>query len=438
MKKSILTSTLLLTTLASMPAAEITGTVKNKITHPQDGNFPIPKKEVKVLIPWQDRKYDPLQGQCFRGNLYRNGILTSPAPLAKPAVKWTAEVGGKVRSSPVVTGGKVFVGGGGGFFCLDAESGKETWKLDIPKGVESSACISSGVAYIGGMDGQLYAVDAASGKVKWDSKVEQSNWYKGKTGVEPAKGSAAVAYGAVFMPIGTQVTAFDEATGKVIWIYNADLGVTTIKFKGGGVSEWAAVPVNEKGQLFLQSNSSWGQTVQVDVGSSLGTAPYFPLATDGGYYNTPALSKEDNLVCFVSSRRLYAFDIDNAKKPKFQPEVIFGVGTNEFRTNSSPAIWQGLVIWGTDTGILYAYDTGGKKAWEFKAGEKAIQSSPTVTSNGKVLFGCDDGHLYCVDGKTGKKEWEVKVSGQPVRSTPWVDGGTIFVGADDGKIYSLQ
>ena len=47
-----------------------------------------------------------------------------------------------------------------------------------------------------------------------------------------------------------------------------------------------------------------------------------------------------------------------------------------------------------------------KPLWTFKA-QEGIHSTAAI-AGGKVYVGCDDGHLYALDFKTGKKLWLFK------------------------------
>src|SRR5512147_2810343 len=44
---------------------------------------------------------------------------------------------------------------------------KLRWTFQAKDSIESSAAISDGTAYVGSMDGHLYAVDLATGKPRW-------------------------------------------------------------------------------------------------------------------------------------------------------------------------------------------------------------------------------------------------------------------------------
>src|SRR5450432_1137031 len=71
-------------------------------------------------------------------------------------------------SSPVVVDGAVYFGSGdGNLYALDAGSGELRWKFQTGDVVHSSPAYAVGTLYFGSWDSYFYAVDAASGKEKW-------------------------------------------------------------------------------------------------------------------------------------------------------------------------------------------------------------------------------------------------------------------------------
>jgi len=63
-----------------------------------------------------------------------------------------------VDSSPVVAGGRVYIGSSDGrLYVLDSASGKKLWEFDAGAGLTASPAVAEGKVIIGAQDGRIYA-----------------------------------------------------------------------------------------------------------------------------------------------------------------------------------------------------------------------------------------------------------------------------------------
>ena len=108
----------------------------------------------------------------FRGSQQLHGVSASPAPAALK-VLWTFDAGEVVDSSAAIADGVVYVGGGDGdLFAIDLASGKQRWKYTTGNIIgESSAAVGADAVYIGDLGGVLHAVNRADGKARWTFKT---------------------------------------------------------------------------------------------------------------------------------------------------------------------------------------------------------------------------------------------------------------------------
>jgi len=85
--------------------------------------------------------------------------------------------GSWVVASPAVSDGEVFFGTSDSmmFHALDGKTGHPRFSLPTPINVFSSAAIAGGMAYFGGFDGKLRAVDIKSGKYVWEFVTDASH-----------------------------------------------------------------------------------------------------------------------------------------------------------------------------------------------------------------------------------------------------------------------
>ncbi len=87
---------------------------------------------------------------------------------------------------------------------------------NVDVGIESTAAIADGSAYVGGLDSQLYAIALGDGKLKWKYAT-----------AAPVTASPAVSGGAVFFGDESGLFhAVDAATGKGRWTFATDGKIT--------------------------------------------------------------------------------------------------------------------------------------------------------------------------------------------------------------------
>lgn len=74
--------------------------------------------------------------------------------------------------------------------------------------------------------------------------------------------------------------------------------------------------------------------------------------------------------------------------------------------------------------------------WSFATGGPVI-SKPAALGQTKIVFGSQDGKVYCLDASNGEKQWEYTAGGS-VLSDPLAEQDRIYVGSGDGKIFCLD
>jgi outer membrane protein assembly factor BamB len=134
-------------------------------------------------------------------------------------VLWTRRVGALAASSPAWSGGRVFLvanaagsagissAGPGSVWCLDAKTGHVVWRKHLASASESSPLVSGGRVFLGSQDGTVYALNAATGAIRW-------RWRAGGA----VKAGVAMSQGRLFVgDYGGDMTALRAGNGGVIW-----------------------------------------------------------------------------------------------------------------------------------------------------------------------------------------------------------------------------
>jgi outer membrane protein assembly factor BamB len=72
---------------------------------------------------------------------------------------WTFTTRARVDSSPVVAGGRVYVGGNDGiFYVIDAADGKSVFQFEAGGPLSASPAVAAGRVVIGSQDGKLFCL----------------------------------------------------------------------------------------------------------------------------------------------------------------------------------------------------------------------------------------------------------------------------------------
>ncbi|MDX2198046.1 MAG: PQQ-binding-like beta-propeller repeat protein [Phycisphaerae bacterium] len=128
------------------------------------------------------------------------------------------------------------------------------------------------------------------------------------------------------------------------------------------------------------------------------------------------------LFAAAQNGRIHALDAANgALKWKFEQEDAFV---------APAAVIDGAVYVGDDFHMMFALDgASGKKRWGFET-QGSIHSGVQAAGAGRVLFGSDDGHLYCLNAADGGVAWKYAADDR-VYGTPAIfEGAALFSGCD--------
>jgi outer membrane protein assembly factor BamB len=275
-------------------------------------------------------------------------------------------------SSPAVANGAVYFGSGdGNIYALDAATGALKWKMSTGNVVHASPAVSGGVVYIGSWDSYFYALDAATGAQKWRFKTGEDPVIHNQVGIQS---SAAVADGVVYFGCrDSKFYALDAVSGQLKWSFDN---------KGSWVISSPAV---REGRVYF-ATSDTGLLHAVDVKSG---APIFQMTF-----------------------------------------------SNRWPMFSSPALAGDMLYIGSHAGKLFAVDLKGQAvSWAFETeasrANRAAVSKSDGTPNYSVMF-ADTFYDSMIVG-VGRT-----LSVGSVLSSPVVADDVIFVGSTDGHIYALS
>lgn len=326
----------------------------------------------------------------FRGDAARSGVAVSQAPREFKRIKWSFPTGQRIVSSPVWSDGAVIFGSDdGNVYAVDTATGRQRWMHRTNGPVSSSPAVAEGKVFALSYDGHLHALNAKTGELLWKFATEGERRFeaRGLHGMQPRMqtfadmfdvylSSPAVAEGAVFFGSGDgHVYAVDAATGALRW-----------KLRTGDVVH--ASPAVADGAVFI---GSW----------------------DGKLYAIDSRS----------GRQLWVF------QGGLDPLMF-----NQQGFQSSPAVVDGVVYSGSRDAHMYAIDArSGRERWRFSTGSSWVNSSPAV-QGGRVYFATSDTALYHVlDAAAGKPVLERSTQAY-VFGSPTIAGDTVLLGVLNGVL----
>jgi outer membrane protein assembly factor BamB len=339
----------------------------------------------------------------FRGDPQMTGVAKSPLP-EQPVLLWEFKVKeGVFEGTPAIVGGVAYLGDlDGTLYALDMNTGQKKWDFFTGEkfvGFNSAPAVKDGRVYIGDVAGKFYCLNAEDGKPVWGfetgAEINSSpNFYKDN------------------VLVGSQ-----DAT---LYCLNAKSGELTWKFAID--DQIRCSPTIAGNRCFLAGCDSRLHVIDLDKGEKIADVPI-----DGPTGVTPAV--QGDLVFFgTEGGTFFAINWKEAKVAWKWTGSQSGQGIR-----SSPAVMEGLLVFGGRDKRLHALaPDSGDEVWEFLT-RGAIDSSPVVAGN-RIYFGGGDGRLYGVDSKSGEKVYEYEAGGHFIGS-PAVAGGKLVIASDDGVVY---
>lgn len=339
--------------------------------------------------------------------------------VVQPRQIWSMDIGdvseGLNRLKPVVDAGILYVANAEGeLFALEADTGRQIWKVETQLPVSAGPGTAEGILAVGTAEGQLVVFDAQNGEELWRRDLSSEIL------AVPAIGDDVV----VVHAGDGKLFGLDAASGEQLWIYDHKVPVLTLRGSSSPVISGGSVHSGLAGgkmiSLSLDSGEiEWERHITVPSGRSdlerMVDVDADPLVYSGTVYGG-------------------AFQGDVAALGEGSGKVFWKRKISVY--NNMAVNWQQLAV--TDAqGFVWSLDPDtGAARWRQKALMNRSLSAPALQGDFTVV-GDFEGYLHWLSSEDGALAARQRV-GDAIVAAPLVVDDVLYVLASDGKLTVLK
>jgi eukaryotic-like serine/threonine-protein kinase len=360
----------------------------------------------------------------------------APQPLAgrTPSPVWTFKAGGPIWSSPTVADGTVYFGSNdGNVYALNAKSGKLVWQHKTEGPVMGRPTVEGQHLYVLSDDGNLYKLERASGRPVWKFDTH------GGAVARDLPGPKSETYDyQMSAPVVAGGTVYVGSADKRVYAVEAETGRERWHFETQGIVR--STPAVAGGLVFFGSYDHHIYAVEAQTG-----ALKWKLDTLQAVVSSPLVEAG---TVYIGSRSSDLFALD-AATGKVKWKFFYWSSWVE----SAARLHKGILYIGSsDHQQMFAIAAAtGKRIWNSYT-DGSAWSTPAVTDKlvyigvvgVKPYFIEHHGNFLAVDRATGQVVWRFPLSPIPgsvtygVASSPAVDRGLVYFGSLDGTFYAFR
>jgi len=352
----------------------------------------------------------------------------------KPNVVWDKNVGDGVdeffsRLKPIAAYGKIFSASRhGDVFAIDASTGKEIWNIDLSDSNKEGGFFSSRPSallaggpiagmnkiFLGSENGKIYALDEKTGALIWQASI------KGEIITAPAFDSGIL----VVNSASGIMQAYNATNGEQIWKIEQDVPALTLR----GISQ----PVIASGGVILGTGKGTINVYLLDKGQE-GWATEIGEAT-GSTELERVIDVDSAPVIFgdkiyaISSRgNLAAIELKSGR-------VLW---KRQYSSYRQIAVYQNTIYLTDLRGHVYALDRlNGIERWSNLTLTNRNTTGPAVLDD-YVVVGDFEGYLHWLDQETGEIVARHVVDSSGIHTTPTVKDNIIYSQSRDGDLQAI-
>ncbi len=363
---------------------------------------------------------------------------TNAALSATPQRIWSESIGKgdsrkqRITADPVVAGGLVFTLDSGANVAATTLQGQLAWTTDLipPSEKDEDAtgggiAYSEGVLYVSSGFGRLTALDAKTGAIKWQKRLNATG-----------SGSPLVSGGLLYVVAGDETGwAVNTKDGRIAWqleatpsvgnilgspapvladqfaVFAFGSGDVTASFRQGGIRRWnASVAGGRRGRAAAQI---------VDVTGG-------PMVSGNSIY------------IGNNSGRTVSFDVDTGERNwtalEGAADTVWPVGNSVFLISDRSQLVR---LDASDGSVIWAQDLPGFVKDKPRRRGPIVAHYGPIMAGGRIVIASNDGYLRFYNPVDGALVHQVEVPGGAT-TAPVVAGQTLYVVSTKGELHAFR
>jgi outer membrane protein assembly factor BamB len=285
---------------------------------------------------------------------------------------------------------------------FDAATGALRWASKLPGRASSAPAAGSGLLLVGDQDGALHALDATDGQERWSYQT-----------AAPIYAAPTVTAEAVYAPSGDgSFSALAPSNGKLLWKIDATAPLTGRAAVADGIVYFGSADGRIYGVDIATGREVWGSGI-----AAQGAVEAQPTVTDG------------RVLIGAGDSRVYALAADKGGEywRHSTPDAIY----------ARPLVISDTVFVASAGNTLSALNVvTGDLVWELDA-NSALRHAPAWADGTLYYVAAADPHLYAVDAATGNPLWQFD-TGDWLAAGPVIADGMMVLLGQDGAVMGLQ
>ena len=340
------------------------------------------------------------------------GGRAQPLPPGKLRLRWEYKIDRGGSSSAAIVAGVAYLGGGdGAVHAVDLATGELKWRRETGASFETTPLVRLDGLFIGDTSGVFHALSVADGRPLWTFETGErivSSAHIPSVDDQERPGPAGGAI--VFGSYDSHLYCLSAGDGKEVWRFQMGAQAHATPC----VAEGLVLGGGCDAMLHAVDASTGQRKWDARMGAPVATGP---VAFEG---KVVAGNLEGKLACFSLA------DGTELWSREFEGESFFGLF----------AYSEGCLVAPGRNSALYCLDPGtGELKW--KAANRAGFDASPVASGGQVYAPGKDGKLHVFDIATGEEVWSFPAGGE-LAAAPAIGGGVVIFCDSTGTVYCLE